>query len=130
MRAADLTLDRLLQADTQSLYEQALRWRNGDGVAEDLHSARRLFGFIALHAHSATRYQLGLMNMRGEGGDKHLVRALMWFRLAAGRDEPRAAAQIQRLSANLKPVDVRQAQRLMDDAEHACIHFEIGRAHV
>ena len=113
MTLAALTLDQLLKADPATLYQKALRLRHGDGVVQDLHLARRLFGFIALHGHAASRYQLGLMNSKGEGGEKNLVRALMWFRLAAGRDEPRAAAQIQRLSSELTPAQVRQAQMLV-----------------
>ena len=110
MRPPDLTPDNLLKVEPEVLYQRALRLRNGDGVPQDLQSARRLFGVVALYGHSASRYMLGLMNAKGEGGEKHSVRALMWFRLAAGRDEPRAAAQIQRLSSELKPAEIRQAQ--------------------
>lgn len=127
MRPSELSLDQLLQSDAEALYEQALRWRHGDGVAEDSQHARRLFGFAALQGHSAARYQLGLMNLRGEGGERHLVRALMWFRLAAGRDEPRAAPQIQRLSADLKPAEVRQSHVLMEQAEKARRHLVAAR---
>ncbi len=110
MRPSDLTPDNLLKTEPEVLYQRALRWRNGDGVVQDLQSARRVFGVVALYGHSASRYMLGLMNAKGEGGEKNPVRALMWFRLAAGRDEPRAAAQIQRLSNELKPAEVKQAQ--------------------
>ena len=127
MRPSDLTLDNLLQAEPDALYDQALRWRHADGVAEDLKSARRLFGFVALQGHSAARYQIGLMNQRGEGGEKNLVRALMWFRLAAGRDEPRAAAQIRRLSEDLKPIEVRQSHALVAEAEKARSNFVAAR---
>ncbi len=113
MTLADLTLDQLLNADPAVLYQRALRLRQGDGVVQDLHTARRLFGFVALYGHSASRYQLGLMNTKGEGGEKNPVRALMWFRLAAGRDEPRAAAQIQKLSSELTPAQVREAQAMV-----------------
>jgi TPR repeat protein len=108
----------LLKVEPEVLYQRALRWRNGDEVPQDLRSARRLFGFVALYGHSASRYMLGLMNDKGEGGEKNSVRALMWFRLAAGRDEPRATAQIQRLSSELKPAEVRQAQALVVEGDH------------
>lgn len=118
MKPADFTLDNLLKIEPEVLYQRALRWRNGDEVLQDLRSARRLFGFVALYGHSASRYMLGLMNDKGEGGEKNSVRALMWFRLAAGRDEPRATAQIQRLSSELKPAEVRQAQALVVEGDH------------
>ena len=123
MKPADFTLDNLLKVEPEVLHQRALRWRNGDEVPQDLRSARRLFGFAALHGHSASRYMLGLMNDKGEGGEKNPVRALMWFRLAAGRDEPRAAAQIQRLSTELKPAEVRQAQALVVEGDHARQRF-------
>ena len=123
MKPADFTLDNLLKVEPEVLHQRALRWRNGDEVPQDLRSARRLFGFAALHGHSASRYMLGLMNDKGEGGEKNPVRALMWFRLAAGRDEPRAAAQIQRLSSELKPAEVRQAQALVVEGDHARQRF-------
>jgi uncharacterized protein len=118
MKPADFTLDNLLKVEPEVLYQRALRWRNGDEVPQDLRSARRLFGFVALYGHSASRYMLGLMNDKGEGGEKNSVRALMWFRLAAGRDEPRATAQIQRLSSELKPAEVRQAEALVVEGDH------------
>lgn len=70
MKFFELSLDTLLQTEPSTLYEQALRLRHGDGVAMDWHTARRVFGFLALYAHSAARYQLGVMNLRGEAGIK------------------------------------------------------------
>ena len=127
MKPSDITLDNLLKAEPDALYQKALRLRQGDGIAQDLQSARRLFGLVALYGHSAARYQLGLMNAKGEGGERHPVRALMWFRLAAGRDEPRAAAQIERLSSELTPAEVRQAQALVQEGERARHSFALAR---
>ena len=119
MKFSDLSLDTLLKHEPDSLYEQAVRWRHGDGLAADFHSARRVFGFLALSCHSGARYQLGVMNLRGEAGVKDKVRALMWFRLAEGRNEPRAASQITMLSEELTGVDARRALRMMVDAQKA-----------
>ncbi len=127
MRPADITLDELLRAEPDVLHQKALRLRHGDGVTQDLATARRMFGLAALYGHSASRYQLGLMNAKGEGGDKHAVRALMWFRLASGRDEPRAAAQVQRLSNELTREQVRQAEVWVAEGERARHHFTLAR---
>ena len=119
MKFSDLSLDTLLKHEPSVLYEQALRWRHGDGLGTDLHSARRVFGFLALCRHSGARYQLGVMNLRGEAGIKDKVRALMWFRLAQGRDEPRAASQITMLSEELTGLDARRALKMMAEVNKA-----------
>jgi TPR repeat protein len=128
MKFSNLSLDTLLKHEPDSLYEQAVRWRHGDGLATDLYSARRVFGFLALCRHSGARYQLGVMNLRGEAGEKDRVRALMWFRLAQGRDEPRAASQITMLSEEMTAVDARRALHMMADAEKAVNLFSAARA--
>jgi TPR repeat protein len=127
MKFSELSLDTLLQAEPGALYEQALRLRHGDGVATDWHTARRMFGFLALAAHSASRYQLGVMNLRGEAGIKNPVCALMWFRLAHGRDEPRAASQITMLSEELTAIDTRRALRMMAQSEKSVELFMAAR---
>lgn len=127
MKFSELSLDTLLQAEPGALYEQALRLRHGDGVATDWHTARRMFGFLALAAHSASRYQLGVMNLRGEAGIKNPVCALMWFRLAHGPDEPRAASQITMLSEELTAIDTRRALRMMAQADKSVELFMSAR---
>ena len=119
MKFSDLSLDALLKHEPGALYDQALRWRHGDGLGTDLHSARRVFGFLALCRHSGARYQLGVMNLRGEAGVKDKVRALMWFRLAQGRDELRAASQITMLSEELTGLDARRALKMMAEVNKA-----------
>ena len=119
MTFSELSLDTLLKHEPSALYDQALRWRHGDGLATDLHSARRVFGFLALCRHSGARYQLGVMNLRGEAGMKDKVRALMWFRLAQGRDEPRAASQITMLSEEMTAIDARRALKMIIEVNKA-----------
>jgi len=119
MTFSDLSLDTLLKHEPGALYEQALHWRHGDGLATDLFSARRVFGYLALCRHSGARYQLGVMNLRGEAGVKDKVRALMWFRLAQGRDEPRAASQITMLCEEMTVIDARRALQMMVEVKKA-----------
>ena len=119
MTFSELSLDTLLKHEPGALYDHALRWRHGDGLATDLYSARRVFGFLALCRHSGARYQLGVMNLRGEAGANDKVRALMWFRLAEGRDEPRAASQITMLSEEMTAIDARRALQMMVEVNKA-----------
>ena len=127
MKFSELSLDTLLQTAPGTLNEQVLRWRHGDGMATDWHNARRVFGFLALYAHSAARYQLCVMNLRGEAGIKNPVCALMWFRLAHGRDEPRAASQITMLSEELTAIDTRRTLSMMAQAEKSIELFMAAR---
>ena len=76
----------------------------------------------------AARYHLGLMNLRGEGRERDRVRALMWFRLAGSRDEPRAAGQATALAADLKPADIREAMQSATQFDEAVAHFRAARA--
>lgn len=75
----------------------------------------------------AARYHLGLMNLRGEGRERDRVRALMWFRLAGSRDEPRAARQAAELAADLKPADIRQAMQSAKRFDEAVVKFRAAR---
>ena len=75
----------------------------------------------------AARYHLGLMNLRGEGRERDRVRALMWFRLAGSRDEPRAARQAAELAADLKPADIRQAIQSAKRFDEAVVKFRAAR---
>ncbi len=75
----------------------------------------------------AARYQLGLMNLRGEGRERNRIRALMWFRLAGSRAEPRAARQATELAAELKPVDIRQAMYHANRFDEAQAQFRVAK---
>ena len=76
----------------------------------------------------ASRYHLGLMNLRGEGRERDRVRALMWFRMAGSRDEPRAARQATELAADLKPAEIRQAMQSAKRFDEAVVQFRAARA--
>lgn len=76
----------------------------------------------------AARYHLGLMNLRGEGRERDRIRALMWFRLAGGRDEPRAARLATDLAADLKPAEIRQAMLSAKRFDEAVVSFRAARA--
>jgi len=92
-----------------------------------LESAHRLFSVAALMGMHAARYHLGLMNLRGEGRERDRIRALMWFRLAGTRDEPRAARQASELASDLKPVDIRKALQSATRFEEAQLQFRAAR---
>jgi len=122
-----LKLSQLLQSDPNSLYWQAQDLRQQEAGELALANAHRMFSIASLMGMHAARYHLGLMNLRGEGRERDRVRALMWFRLAGSRDEPRAALQAAELAADLKPADIRQAMLSAKRFDEAVVKFRAAR---
>lgn len=123
-----MKLSQLLQTAPETLYRQALDLRQDKAGELALQSAHRMFSIAALMGMYAARYHLGLMNLRGEARERNRVRALMWFRLAGSRDEPRAARQATELAADLKPLEIRQAMHCARRFEEAEVQFATARA--
>jgi TPR repeat protein len=122
-----LKLTQLLQSDPDKLYQQALELRQEKAGELSLQAAHRMFAVASLMGMYAARYHLGLMNLRGEARERSRVRALMWFRLAGSRDDPRAARQAAELASDLKPVEIRQAMRYANRFEEAEAKFRIAK---
>lgn len=123
-----MKLSPLLQSDPAKLYQQALDLRHEKAGEQALATAHRLFSLASLMGMHAARYHLGLMNLRGEGRERDPVRALMWFRLAGSRDEPRAVGQATALAEDLKPADIRRAMQSARQFDEAVAHFRAARA--
>jgi len=122
-----LKLIQLLQSDPDQLYQQALDLRQEKAGELALQTAHRMFTIASLMGMHAARYHLGLMNLRGEGRERSRIRALMWFRLAGSRDEPRAARQATELAAELKPVEIRQAMHCASRFDEAQALFRVAK---
>lgn len=122
-----MKLSELLQSDPNSLYRQAQELKHENGGELALAAAHRMFSIASLMGMHAARYHLGLMNLRGEGRERDRVRALMWFRLAGGRDEPRAARQATELAADLKPAEIRRSMQSAKRFEEALLQFRVAR---
>ena len=110
MHSADKSFEQLLRTDAGKLYQLGLHWHDGDEVAQDYVKAIRYLGLAALEDHTQAQYELGLMNLRGEGLEKNRVRALMWFWLAGTLNDPRATSQSNQLARQLNVNDVKRAQ--------------------
>ena len=109
MKAIEKTLDELPGTTADTLYERAYALRMGDGVRINFRAAHRLFMLAALMGKRAAFYQLGLMNMRGEGRPVDRLHAAMWLKLGSGRDEPRAARNFAMVASELTRAEVKQA---------------------
>lgn len=122
-----MKLNQLLQSVPDSLYRQAQDLRHEKAGELAFQTAHQMFSMASLMGMHAARYHLGLMNLRDEGRERNRVRALMWFRLAGSREEPRAALQASELAANLKPAEIRQAMRSASRFDEAVAFFRLAR---
>lgn len=128
MHPAPKTLLQLVALDAQTLYERGVFFRQGEANEPDYHQALRLLSLAALQGQVNAQYILGLMSMRGEGCAKNRTRALMWFYLAAGLNEPRAISQSNLLAAQLNARDIKEAQRQMQLFNHAKKLFQTAHS--
>ena len=124
MKAIEKTLADLPNTNADALYERAYALRMGDGVRVNLRAAHRLFMLAALKGKRAAFYQLGLMNMRGEGRPVNRLHAAMWLKLGVGRDEPRAARNLEMVATELTRAQVKEAFALAAEFPRAARSFK------
>jgi TPR repeat protein len=115
MNAIERTLDELPTTSADVLYEQACALRKGEGVRVNFRAAHRFFMLAALMGKRAAFYQLGMMNLHGEGRSVDKLRAAMWLKLGVGRDEPRAARNFEMVASDLTRAQVKAALALADE---------------
>lgn len=124
MKAIEKTLHDLPNTDADTLYERAYALRMGEGVTVNFRTAHRLFMLAALMGKRAALYQLGLMNMRAEGRPLDRLRAAMWLKLGVGRDEPRAARNLEMVASELTRSQVKEALALAEEFPHTARAFK------
>jgi TPR repeat protein len=124
MKAIEKTLSDLPNTNADALYERAYALRMGDGVRTNFRAAHRLFMLAALKGKRAAFYQLGLMNMRGEGRPVNRLHAAMWLKLGVGRDEPRAARNLEMVASELTRAQVKEAFGLAAEFPSAARAFK------
>lgn len=126
MNAIERTLDELPRTTADALYEQAYALRMGEGVRVNFRSAHRLFMLAALMGKRAAFYQLGMMNLRGEGRPIDKVQAAMWLKLGVGRDEPRAARNLEMVASDLTRAQVKAAFALAEEFPRTARAFSVA----
>ncbi len=122
MRAIERTLHELSQSDPDSLYERAQEMRAATTARNFHRAARRFYMLAALLGHADAKYQLGIMNLRGEGRPVDRVRSAMWLKLASGGGDLRSARNLQMVASEMRRADVDRAFALASafpDAEKA-----------
>ncbi len=123
MNAIERTLDELPGTTADGLYEQAYALRMGEGVRVNFRSAHRFFMLAALMGKRAAFYQLGMMNLRGEGRPVDKQQAAMWLKLGVGRDEPRAARNLEMVASELTRSQLKASFLIAEDFPHTAKWF-------
>jgi len=103
--------------DARSVYQLALKVRNGDGMASDPARARVLLTQAAQGGVAPAMFVLSNMLAAGEGGPLDANEARRWLEMAGELEYPEALQQL----AMTEP-DPRRAELLMRQAAHAMMH--------
>jgi len=92
-----------------------------DGMAAynrgDYVPAIRLFRPLAEKGNPKAQSVIGVMYRKGEGVARNSARAFMWFSLAAKRGDAKAKAELRKMSKDMTPADIAQAQAMMQACE-------------
>ncbi len=122
MRAIERTLHELSQSTSDALYERAQEMRAATAARNFHRAARRFYMLAALLGHGDAKYQLGIMNLRGEGRPVDRVRSAMWLKLAGAGGDPRSARNLHMVASEMNRADVDRAfglARAFPEAEQA-----------
>jgi len=76
--------------------------------------AIRLFRPLAEAGNPKAQNQIGTMYRNGEGTQRSLPRAFMWFSFAARRGDAQAKAGLRDVRKTMTPAEVSQAQAMAD----------------
>jgi TPR repeat protein len=69
--------------DAEALYQQGLKFADGEGVVRDYKQAAEWYLNAATQGHSAAQLNLGLLYWQGRGVPRSEATALLWLRKAA-----------------------------------------------
>lgn len=93
--AALQTLEQLVaQNDAQAMLTLAQWYRNGTGGHKDAVKSRQLMQNAATHGLAEAQYQLGLMALKGIGGEKNPAFARHWLEAAAQQQHVKARREL------------------------------------
>ncbi|GGZ41802.1 SEL1-like repeat protein [Asticcacaulis endophyticus] len=88
-------------------------YQGGDQIVKDDATARKWFEAAARQGQDDAMFNLGVMLMKGEGGDKDMVKAWVWFRLAQAKGHESAKAALTALEKRMTDADKAQALAIL-----------------
>ncbi len=87
-------------------------YRKGQGVPQDYAVAAKWYRRAAEQGYASAQTNLGLMYSNGQGVPHDYVQAHMWFNLAASQWYKSAAADREKVEAEMTPAQIAEAERL------------------
>ncbi|MXN65930.1 hypothetical protein GR183_13535 [Stappia sp. GBMRC 2046] len=85
--------------DPKALFEVAVRYSEGKGVAPDLSKAVKYYERAAAGGLAPAQYRLGSLYEKGQGVEKNLETARLWYRRAADKGSAKATHNLAVLHA-------------------------------
>ncbi len=100
------------QGDADAQHNLGVIYRDGQGIPQDYKEAVRWYRLAADQGYAKAQSNLGLMYEYGEGVPQDDVQARMWLNLAAAQGNELARINRDRLTQQMTPVQLAEAQRL------------------
>lgn len=99
-------------------YNVAMNFLNGEeGYPKDYNQAKRWFEIASDQGDASAQNALGIIYLRGVGGDKDLTKAEYYYRLAANKNHENAQLQLALILLNSKKSDnLKEAKEWLEKA--------------
>ncbi|MDC4987481.1 sel1 repeat family protein [Acinetobacter baumannii] len=99
-------------------YNVAMNFLNGEeGYPKDYNQAKRWFEIASKQGDASAQNALGIIYLRGLGGDKDLSKAEYYYRLAANKNHENAQLQLALILLNSKKSDnLKEAKEWLEKA--------------
>lgn len=99
-------------------YNVAMNFLNGEeGYPKDYNQAKRWFEIASDQGDASAQNALGIIYLRGLGGDKDLTKAEYYYRLAANKNHENAQLQLALILLNSKKSDnLKEAKEWLEKA--------------
>jgi localization factor PodJL len=99
-----------MQGNRHAIYNVAIAYAVGRGVARDMGQAADWFKRAALLGYVDAQYNLGVLYERGDGVPESLTDAYKWYAVAAAGGDAESKSRIAAIATQLTPNDLSAAQ--------------------
>ncbi|MDQ9949759.1 tetratricopeptide repeat protein [Acinetobacter sp. 12966] len=112
-KSNEFQLAKYGNVDTQ--YNVAMNFLNGEeGYPKDYNQAKRWFEIASKQGDASAQNALGIIYLRGLGGDKDLSKAEYYYRLAANKNHENAQLQLALILNSKKSDNLKEAKEWLE----------------